>query len=106
LLPWIIAKSSLFALAELDTGKKLILALSRVDRDIVITAWHALDEAEVVGVIVDAVKTIDQELKNFFKALLHWKKKKQENGEEMPPVVLILNKVLLFRLILLSQISC
>lgn len=82
-----------------------------VSRDVSTAAWAALDEVDVgssdrnvvggtqlltscsVFVIVDAVKTIDSDLKFFFARLKDYRAKFQLQTGEVKDVVLVLNKL-------------
>jgi GTPase len=55
----------------------------RLDRAMVTTAWSGAHEADLVGVLIDARKGLDEEAKNILDRL----------GDVKPPQLLILNKI-------------
>eukprot|EP01128_Nolandella_sp_AFSM9_P004151 TRINITY_DN1818_c0_g1_i1.p1 TRINITY_DN1818_c0_g1~~TRINITY_DN1818_c0_g1_i1.p1 ORF type:complete len:436 (-),score=85.24 TRINITY_DN1818_c0_g1_i1:49-1305(-) len=61
----------------------------RVNRELVMAAWDSVYEADIVLLVVDAVKTIDYNFRNIMEKL---KILVMEAGDRMPPIALLLNK--------------
>jgi GTP-binding protein Era len=60
-----------------------------VRRELVLSAWESLFEVELILLVVDCVKTVNQDLSYIIKRL---EKLKKDNGREMPPILFIANK--------------
>jgi len=65
----------------------------KFNRDIVLCAWETIDDADLIMLVVDIVKTIDEDLKSIISELEKLQQELIEDRESNKEMILVLNKL-------------